>query len=100
MWCGGGTNCCRAQSRISFRFVEASSTSLRSHKEFQGNFKDGWTKVVVVVWADLDATPLLHPFATCPPQEHGGTIGKQKIRFRNLIHIDLYNEILQYITLG
>ena len=89
VWCGGGTNCCTAQSRISFRFVEASSTSLRSHEEFQGNFKDGWTKVVVVVWADLDATPLLHPFATCPPQEDGGTIGEQKPRFRNRIHGDL-----------
>ena len=90
--CGDETNCCTAESRISFCFVETSSTSLRSHAEFQGNFKDGWTKVVLVR-AYFDATPLLHPFTTCPPQEDGGTVGKQKqtSRFRHPI---------QYITLG
>ena len=75
---GDETNCCTAESRISFCFVETSSTSLRSHEEFQGNFKDGWTKVVLVR-AYFDATPLLHPFAftTYPPQEDGCTGGKQ-----------------------
>ena len=86
--CGDETNCCTAESRISFCLVEASSASLRSRLEFQGNFKDGWTKVVLV-WAYFDATPLSHPFATCPPQEDGGTIGEQKPRFRNRIHGDL-----------
>ena len=89
--CGDETNCCTAESRISFCLVEASSASLRSRLEFQGNFKDGWTKVVLV-WAYFDATTLLHPFTTCPPQEDGGTIGEQKTsRFRHSI---------QYITLG
>ena len=89
MGCGDETNCCTAESRISFCFVETSSTSLRNRAEFQGNFKDGWTTVVLVL-AYLDATPLLHPFTTCPPQEDGGTIGEQKPRFRNRIHGDLY----------
>ena len=75
--CRDETNRCTAESRIRFCFVETSSTSLRNHEEFQGNFNDGWTKVVFV-WAYFDATPLLHPFTTCPPQEDGSTIGEQK----------------------
>ena len=39
--CGDETNCCTAESRIRFCFVETSSTSLTSHEQFQGNFKDG-----------------------------------------------------------
>ena len=31
--------------------------------------------------AYFDATPLLHPFATCPPQEDGGTLGEQKNKY-------------------
>ena len=108
--------CCTAESRVSFCFVETSSTSLRSHKEFQGNFKDGWTTVVVVVvvWAYFDATPLWHPFATCPPQEVG-TIGEQNqgseknpwwFNGISVIQWDLmvlqwwFNEIFHYIALG
>ena len=81
-----------AQLRVGSAFVlsKTSSASLRSHAEFQGNFNDGWTKVVLV-WAYFDATTLLHPFTICPPQEDGGTIGEQKPRFRNRIHGDLYS---------
>ena len=91
--CGDETNCCTAESRIRFCFVETSSTSLRSHAEFQGNFNDGWIKVVLVR-AYFDATPLLHPFAFTiyPPQEDGCTVGKQN-------HGSV-NGIFQYTTLG
>ena len=100
--CGDETNCCTAESRIRFCFVETSSTSLRSHAEFQGNFKDGWTKVVLV-WAYFDATTLSRPFATCPPQEDGGTIGEQKPRFSQWdfpAHHTGAMDIIQYWTKG
>ena len=99
MGCGDETNCCTAESRISFCFVETSSTSLRNRAEFQGNFKDGWTTVVLVL-AYLDATPLLHPFTTCPPQEDGGTVGKQKTKVPtpNPIHHIGATDIFQYVT--
>ena len=78
MGCGDDKNCCTTESSIRFCFVETSSTSLTSHEQFQGNFKDGWIKVVLVR-AYFDATPLLHPFAFTiyPPQEDGCTVGKQ-----------------------
>ena len=102
--CGDETNRCTAESRIRFCFVETSSTSLRSHEEFQGNFKDGWTKVVLVR-AYFDATPLLHPFAFTiyPPQEDGCTVGKQKPRFSQWhfpIHHTGATDIIQYWTKG
>ena len=61
--CGDKTNCCTAESRISFCFVETSSASLRSHAEFQWNFNYGWTKVVLVLrilWCNPTLTPLCH----------------------------------------
>ena len=77
-----------AQPNVGSGFVLwRASSALTSHAAFQGNSEDGWTKEVLVR-AKFHATPALHPFAACPPQEDEGTIGEQKPRFRKGIHGD------------